>query len=675
VPAFEVGRKAGLGLPITAADERSLAPAWTVGSNAPAAIALPVLYHWEFSTGDAGDFESLVRRLEPSSAPPGADGRPLSVRQLGFGVPDLPDLTLGGALRPAGSAARPPIRDLFETRLQTLLNLGVTRRTEAGHDPVVGPPIYGSLHSARPTVPRGNHWLAELNLDPRRRAIAGLGVLVVQDQQEHLMASAWEQLGPATHEQRRMQQPAFAAAVLQRTHARLAALEADQLLAVTAPLHAKVRVAGASTLHRQVRDSRTPTMMTSAAFRRAVRPHGPLLRRPGLAGAVPLRFTAHVATAGLPVFIPLPKPGMVTPKVIADQLAKLPVPTVADRRKQHDLFKAAAAELQSYCGKLAGTQPAIDRRPLVAPAGVRSALLDQLAPMRTVTPAVAPAVAEPTMASELVPTLSGPSFPQPMYEALRDLDPELLLPGSDRIPADSVVALESDPAFIEAYMVGLNHEMSRELRWREYPSDERSTSFQTFWPAAGSDQRGPRQLPPLHEWTNSSALGSHFMSGTAANLVLLVRGELFDRYPGTTVYLTRAAQPGAAGAERVYPIFRGRLGADMTFVGFPATAAKLRAERWLVVFEQQPTEPRFGLDASTTPGRALGAVRGWDELAWGDLAADADGLRALTHVPLGGRLRDHRIGALQWGSNSGHMAAITLQRAFRVAIPITELVR
>ena len=50
-------------------DERELAPAWQ-RRDAPATIALPVYYHWEFSTGDAGDFESLVR------APPAAPGCP-----------------------------------------------------------------------------------------------------------------------------------------------------------------------------------------------------------------------------------------------------------------------------------------------------------------------------------------------------------------------------------------------------------------------------------------------------------------------------------------------------------------------------------------------------------------------------------------------------------------------
>ena len=55
---------------------------------------------------------------------------------------------------------------------------------------------YGGFHAARQTVPTGRpHWLRELNVDPRYRAAAGLGTQVVQDQQEQLMTSAWEQVG------------------------------------------------------------------------------------------------------------------------------------------------------------------------------------------------------------------------------------------------------------------------------------------------------------------------------------------------------------------------------------------------------------------------------------------------------------------------------------------------
>ncbi len=691
VPTFEAGRKSGLGLPVTADDERELAPAWRSGADAPAAIALPVYYHWEFSTGEAGDFETLARRLQRRPLPEGVGSRPLAIRALGFGLPDVGERNFRGALR---LPQRPPdaaIPAAFETALASLVNLPETLRAQVGGDPVVAPPVYGSRHAATATVAPANAprpWLAELNLDPRLRAAAGLGVLVVQDRQEELMASAWEQLGEVGREARQVHQPAFAAAVLGRVHGRLAQLPPDPFLEVSAPLHARLALAPAPlglragaetvTVREHFRTSRTPPGMTSTAFRRAVRPRGPLLRRrpPGVGGAgASLRFTTHIALTPAVIFISLPRPDMVTPQNVAEHVAKLTIPSLPDRIQKNTLLRSATAALQSYFSEMTGIEPRTDQRPAITPSLLRAPLLAALDPAKTVTPSVAGPAPRAAVANEpeLEPMLPGPSFPQPMYEALRDLDPALLLPGCERVPADTVVALESDAAFIEAYMVGLNHEMSRELAWREYPSDERSTSFRTFWAAASLDPRAAEQMPPLHRWTLPSTLGSHFMSGTNGNLVLLVRGELLNRYPGTTIYVTRAAHPGAAGSERVYPLFRGRLAPDMTFAGFGLTVAKLRAEGWFVVLEQQPTEPRFGLDESTVTGRAPTELASWSDLAWGDLATDDAELDALVHVRLGGRLAAHRIGPLEWGSNAGHMAAIALQRAFRVAFRFADL--
>lgn len=80
VPAFEVGRRRGLGEPLTAAagDLLTLQPAWTrpfVG-----AVTLPVYFHWEFSTGPAGDFETLARRIQTPRTY--AQGDPAAVQAL-----------------------------------------------------------------------------------------------------------------------------------------------------------------------------------------------------------------------------------------------------------------------------------------------------------------------------------------------------------------------------------------------------------------------------------------------------------------------------------------------------------------------------------------------------------------------------------------------------------------
>ena len=73
-----------------------------------------------------------------------------------------------------------------------------------------------------------------------------------------------------------------------------------------------------------------------------------------------------------------------------------------------------------------------------------------------------------------------PTFPQPMYEPLRDLSQDYLLPGREgrtRHGAGSA----NQSSFCRVVHVGLNHEMGRELLWRGYPTDQRGTYFDHFW--------------------------------------------------------------------------------------------------------------------------------------------------------------------------------------------------
>ena len=56
-----------------------------------------------------------------------------------------------------------------------------------------------------------------------------------------------------------------------------------------------------------------------------------------------------------------------------------------------------------------------------------------------------------------------------------------------------VLGLETNRRFVEAYMVGLNVEMGRELLWRGFPTNQLGTYFDHFW-GGGAD------IKPLHTW-------------------------------------------------------------------------------------------------------------------------------------------------------------------------------
>jgi len=58
---------------------------------------------------------------------------------------------------------------------------------------------------------------------------------------------------------------------------------------------------------------------------------------------------------------------------------------------------------------------------------------------------------------------------------------DYILPGLENVPQNTVGLLQTNRRFIEAYMVGLNHEMASELLWREFPTDHRGSYFRSFW--------------------------------------------------------------------------------------------------------------------------------------------------------------------------------------------------
>lgn len=277
VPAFEVGRRTGLGLPV--GDDPGLAAAWRSGDDAPDAVDLPVYLHWRFATGPAGDFEDLAARLEARPAPATAAGVPVDLGAPGSGVDPVAaaaaTLVVGGALRPPPAGPEPDVDDVpsvLRERLAAVLDAAATHRSDGTprDAPPLAPPIYTAHHRRRFTVTADDTppWFAELNLDPRLRIAAALGARVVEANQEALMETAWAQVGDVLAANRALGQAQLSREAARRLHARhLAPLDTDRLLSLTAPLQTRVR-AGGVTVARRVALSVVPTATGDAAFRR-----------------------------------------------------------------------------------------------------------------------------------------------------------------------------------------------------------------------------------------------------------------------------------------------------------------------------------------------------------------------------------------------------------------------
>ena len=256
-----------------------------------------------------------------------------------------------------------------------------------------------------------------------------------------------------------------------------------------------------------------------------------------------------------------------------------------------------------------------------------------------------------------------PVFDTPMYKPLAGGSAELLLPNINRIEHDSVTLLEVNQKFIEAYMVGLNHEFARELLWREYPTDQRGSYFRQFWDVSSlltdpnADQAALREklrdIPPLHRWNRSSTLGTHDQratSGTgAADLVLVVRGELLRRYPRAAVYAQAAeweqtnGEPDAAKPRRLVtiaddeednppqaklrtPLYGAKVDPDIFFFGFDLTIGEARggdappaSPGWFFVLKQRPGEPRFGFQEKSEDQIVI-----WDDVGWDRVVMSVD---------------------------------------------------
>lgn len=707
VPTFEAGRLAGLGLPVDG--NAALEPAWAADA---ASVTLPVYDQWSFRTGSGGDFKTLVQKLRAQPAPAGLGKRSIDISRPGFALPAAfpaeARLDLAGALLPlnAETTVWPEgTADAFRAALADIVN---TTTAAADADPLLTPPLYGRSHAARDNANlTGTSWFDELNLDPRHRTVAAFGTRVVQEHQEALMASAWQQAGDLPTANQRMRQLQLSLFVSTSLHQRyFDRMDADALVRVAAPAFTRILAASApgdrqaKTLLTLFDGVKVPLRSVMPAMRKLSRRRGPVNRRLTRVNTSSVGMNAFLVGLNAATFTVLnstPSPGMATfntlrqasnlssmqryPDVTAEAVAatpgapqfqlmpegvRIPMPVTGVEIAATDNPVAAAFRVAAtaHLGKLNPARPWVS---IFAPQAVlelkdaQVQLRSQLQPLKRIV-ALANAVitrAEPTPARAnadvpVAPMGHDPYFPQPMYEALRDLSQELLLPGLDKVLANSVIGLRTNERFVNAYMVGLNAEMARELLWRGYPTDQHGTYFDRFWDAAGATDEP--DIDPLHEWSSRPLQGPS--ASTDGKFVMLMRSELLQRYPTASIYavpVVRAANgqrvPSADPTVEEHPVFRGSLPPDVTFVGFKLTEKQITAgDGYFIVIQEHPTEPRFGLDSGVAPaGRYLATASG---------------------APNGVPLRN-----LEWRQNGAHMAGILRLLPVRIAIHASQFIK
>jgi hypothetical protein len=731
-------------------EENELLPAWTPAADS---VTLPVYFHWEFRTGTGGDFEALVKLLTPRDLreTPKIGKRLVDISDPDFNItlPVGTTVELEGALRVVGATTAEwseGTRTVFQTELKKILDAPwIVTQNDMDEDPIVAPPIYGCWQAARHTVnlppspPASVAWLDELNLDPRHRAVAALGTQVVQTQQEELMASAWEQLGEIDRINQLRRQAQLARAVNGVYYTKVFRRFSDEtLLKVLGAAQSRVivettdinNVTTRALLSQRISNSVIPDRVISAPMRRLTSPRSRVTARfqPG-AAAAPIAIVAKLNTIAPVVAFRANDAALISINLVTNRAAgfaaqlnetvrfertitaldtapRLGDFTVVPEGQVRSLldfkrgappspdadFRKAARDHQAYMAK-AFTPPPNSTATAMKLEQTREALLQSVNPRITIKKRVERSL---SLATDVVktddplePIMDAPQFPQPMYEALRDLSQDFLLPGLEHVPANTVTLVGTNPKFVESFLVGLNAEMSHELLWRNYPTDQRGTYFEQFWDTSANNAEP--DIEAINKW-NDHQLGQN-SPNTSGKLVLLIRGELLRRYPNSVIYavaavpkdgrLTLSKKP----EDERHPLFRGSLKPDVTFLGFNLTEAQAKGEPphdpngWFFVIQQQPTEPCFGMDVADFAKEAPAITTTWNELSWRHIAKTEEELQALSHVSIDTiksvlpNIDTQTIDNATWGKNSSHLAYITLQRPMRIAIHAREMIK
>lgn len=771
VPSFETGRLAGMDDLTNIGTTDALKFAWTYNAAGTAVVNLPVYYDWQFTTDETGDFEHLLNQLVPRPVDPLVGTRKMDVRNPGPGLDDLfvsnittEYLGLGGALRSPFTVQYNWVNgteeNLFKDRLTEILNLddsimqtGWSAPTwmPGSGDPVITAPIYGRWHAkvVQVTNSASSNWVNEINLNMENRAAAGLGTDIMINKQEEYMDRAWEQLGDVLEANQRIMAAYYAElASLAAYDKHIAGRTDDSYVNFTSHFHDRATVdTGGSTESASYHvDSTSLTTSTSIVVKKLVNRNS----------SVSKKATAEINTTGVEFqdsFI-----ANVNDATMPDVTAAVPKYKPVEFM---DNYTAASTFATQIAGYQSGSQsspgyPTSGTNPNITNHNIFQDIIDYYG--QYTEPAPAPEMDMSQFRSDLdvsiypetqirarwntgvfqegvsvvleKPIMAEPRFGDPMYEKLRDISSDYIIPNIHMIQENTITLLETNPQFIESYMVGLNHEMSRELMWREYPTDQRGTYFTQFWsvkdhvhlvyPPVSSAIMD--DIKPIGEWPLTTDLGdsTHKNVGSSpSTLVLLVRGKLLQKYPNAVIYAhpadirretTTPYDPDPYSTQHrnflanvppedvKFPIFKASVAPDILLFGFDLTATEAMGDvnnttnypdtqnfdypgGYYFVIKEREGDIRFGMDVNNAN------FEYWNDLAWNHVTKNANGYIDLSASFTGPSKDDPQTNggdplipddsyfSVSWKESSADMAYAFYQLPAGVAVHANKLLK
>ncbi|WP_067856993.1 hypothetical protein [Nocardia shimofusensis] len=740
VPATIGGRAAGLGGDGHAPDAAS--DAWSAGRGAVLPVYYSWRFHTgaKGSFEDlARKIEPVQGNSLPGFGSRRIDVRnPWPHQDVLAGAGEVVTVDIQGALRLPRTQTDDErwtdmnAREVFRAELVEQLDAPAARRGNQAPDrdeKAVAPPLYGSHHTGMQTVPASG-WMAALNQQVQFRIPAALGARYIQLEQEFLMARAWEQVGAINDANALLaatELAAVAGATAQDRHTNR--LTDAALTQLADPLRDNDRMFADTSLATVLAQSAAPDGLASTAFARLTRGGGALARRATrAAGEMAARQPSTPALREYFERTEAEPPTATLAGASADERATQVVNDPAARYAgetmagllagQHTLFAdrsgfvgAGVAQQfeslttnmgQEMIGALVFAPAPVALRGLrrsingedigaVTPipfTGARTleslatTVRTSLEPVGQLVEAMRTAISSPAVSARSAadrrpfrPIMEHPRFLFPIGAELLQRWPEWTLPGISLFPQNSTTLLETNSAFVEALLVGLNQEFNRELRWREFPTDEAGTPFARFWP--GRDLSQP-EYGEIARWASEVKLGDHDANSGKDRLVLLVRAEVLQRYPGTSVLAVKATLDGRvpdAGGEWKEPNFALAVDERTSLYCFDLDAQDAIRERWLFVLREPMRGTQFGFDVKTPDSPPFDE---WADLTWDDVPTDGRGFvvpeqrgaapptpspnpQPPRPMPL------HEAHFAKWGSDAADMARIAFQRPFQLA--------
>ena len=659
-------------------------PAWDV-TNLPHVDYMPLemMHSWTFTTGEAGDFETLAEAIRPRTAD-GLGRAPLRYERRDTSA----DIHIRGAITDLA------VDDEVERHNAALaasdveaLGHEVALLTDPLGRNVIGTPAYGDVWLSEP---RATTWGAALNADPRLRGSAALGVRMGQEAQDDVVAAVVEQLGSLPLAAHLVATLAGGLRHAGSLWERRMPTDPTRQVDVLSPVMRRLRAPGGTAMGAITgTDSPLDPSVFSTAARRMLRPRTartrrtttPVTRRDAIGAANRCHDDQPQATSGHPTInaivdgLGLPAPEkMAELEPIPSEISELMTALVGLTVDFDDVrFVEGVARLQETIegifGQLLGNPGylnAYDGAVLsweVLVAAVRQwtrrgdqgegvgdeviSLMPEPRPTRcrapeldgvcgVITEALDPRSTDAPARKRIRNRINGIEISdmRPLeypagvdyatWTLLRDHDREWLLPGVGTLEKDSVVAMQTNPAFIDAFLVGLNTQLISEMRWRNIPIDRSTTPLLTFW--RHIDYQTGRRVADIQEirgWPAASAIGdrshqvAHPGDETGNNdLVLVFRTDLFRRYPKTLIYLVKTPDDPAlldaklqqaptltydptahdvvaarAAREFIGPNFTGTIARDIVFFSFDIDPRSL--DKYWLVLDEPPTELRF----------------------------------------------------------------------------------